>query len=1226
MKFLLPLSSEQISQSRFIYNIDGPSPQEIAAMTPAEVVDRLITSAEVNEEMQFLLVDSLISQLGDASDANLGRLADLMMIGETPTDRMNRDTIVARLRVLIDAYEEGDLDPAEAEPIVAVAPEVSPTALSAPNIDPDGTILARFEAMNPASRPMQRLIQRVNRLLERQAEEDPEGYEAQKEALIAYFENGLDTMDSNGSNFVDEGELNTFSEGLTTLARSIQQGTFEAPQVEVVDRETPVAQAVPLDMTTGAPLAMPENPADLLPPAATEDIEAVETFAGDTVLTEETSTHLETFLSNTPVNRSRFMSELISTLDYALDELPDANHQDFQRLINHYLQTELSFRTDRYNDGIDEIDLAAWTETFEARLTSFIENPESMNAYLIQNPILPDAVGEALTETNMRDLYEESGVYDLVLASIPEEADAVLRLAVSEEMSPERLQEMAQLIGMMNASIQQAQARIEAYPQFDHTYAEISIRELSEIKDRVLRGYNILNNPADLSDVNQRINGINNIVEAFVEQDVSALDTVEKQEQHQRLTDFLDSFETRFGNRSPEIISQARQHLLVGEIDQAIAALEPIIEHDLRRNWGNFLSSFQISHAEMGDQETIITAQLIANSDEALFQAIRYINEFDGAGEVARESLVTNDEAVSNHVVGYVEENKANFMESAQARVTQTLAHLEANDPVQFNLLSQQIENEGGMEALVDSFATEMAAIEGFEDYVSNNHRNNDNPELMELYANMEGYGLAFSDSTADIAGGALIGLITSGPVFYRGILQGVAKAGARIPTRQALAAQGRAFLRSESSGLGARTAAEASTTQMAKVGATAGFSRNTLNAFRISLNNLRSPSAIRQSLQRSFAAQIDDGARIIANFSDETLETIARAARRPGNGLNEALNRAVQVTRTQLDEAGRVVANTVEEVLPAAATVTERSMYNLGLSLGRIHGLSTRAVQNIVQQTQSLGRAALNTSDDLAARAAARSALLRTVQTLPRAQQVAVASALGTAGYLVSPDFSDISFGSPVQAATTDPAPVRLEPSALPTVDLGGDGVPTIDTAPAPLTDAIETLPMQRSISVTATNLRFRSKPSLEGEIVGQFNPDSALQIVNEDPVTADGYVWQKVTDQDGNEGYIAIEDENQSVQYAIINEYQGEAPDWAFTHPVNISSRISFRTGPGTGNDRVGYIDAGSEGVMSTGRTHIENGYVWAEVQNSDGGKGWMALSTEDGNRTYAELEDPS
>jgi hypothetical protein len=1649
MKFLLQRLPEQISKSRFIYSVEGPTPQEIASMTPAEVVDRLTNSAEVNDQMQFMLVESLVSQLGETSDANLGRLADLMMIGEMPTDTMNRDAIVARLRVLIDAYEEGELDPtvepsaAASGPIIdATDPvvDVAPETLSVPNIDPEGSILTRFEVMRPASRNMQDLIRRVNRVLERQVTRNPEGYEAGRSAIIAYFEAGLNTMDTNTNGFVDDAEFEAFSAGLTPLVRSVQDGSFVPPQAEVTAEPVltggaadpaPAAEPIVADAATPAPLAAAAT--GITPDPAV--VESAETLPVSRELSANVQNEMRTIYEAHGLGD--FFEQHVERLEQSFRYLREdadlaAAMPALERYVTNALRTATrnSHATRQDSENLLR-DMNILTQSsFRNFVRTFRNDPNQVAAtYLNDTPEIAltalasveDRSASAQLIERGEDPAQVATFIRILEQGLAADRGPLLNLILTENMSLAQAMEMAELVGEINRAMEPLLYTDRLSGAAGGSLEATRLRSLRNYKTQILAGTFEYENNQSRAHLRNLIGGTQEITEAFVPA-VEITDETQLQ-QAGNLTTLLDSLITQEGGdggNHRDLITAVRTALRTGDIEAAITNIQPILEDNLSAWFEMEKGLYARAQVGTGEHQTVVidefgsteereimrdmTASDIANSDTHLATYLRFTRDTQAAARVTAEALqaegAPDESAALADVRGEISaavnpENLAQFEAQAQIQVQTLLEAVRASGNQVKIAAFQDFLAQGGEAQLVQGFQENLAVVGALESYIQN-HQGQELPAIVEMYDDMMGISPdEWSDAevrqgwdNAMMASMLLPGIGFGGYILRGGQLALRGLNGA-VKVRSALQAGGtmlRATLGfSDEAGrlaalstalnsgddigrlMAAARTAGTSTDEVYRAALSAGSSMDDIYATAGSMDEFlrigthagnRSQELLRFAMQNgasmeamatlagssddlvllalnagrsmdeiyAAAGNMDDFIRLAVQATDRsdevlrfvmqngaaiehiatlggTFDDIARVATQSGR-LDEALTYGLQSGTATIDDLFRAGANMddvlrnaqqaswsadnllamavngntsvdrIVEVSRALSRINQTSMDDVliravtqgGESLngvrmveviraaggnvdelmkvaqaqgvprsslsiiGRAAGHSDEVITNIlsttppnvmdnlalqgaghfddagsliddglglVDNTTPLGgnvvpirpniprpqhglldNALISGADELATvprnfeiqgrtfargerviyetaggarsemyvlgrsadggviltgtpldealmRAATSDEIYRAANTRPNTFAIRTDAAVGRVTQFGDEAAVGLSRGAPAAATLSDeaaaavaartaaevPAGSRVismgrarelfRSMALPanlvddlgprlaamrsgvansaddfmntyrglplaqqrTIQLGllAGATPLIlsllpenflasplqaeETEPdevvspgvvAPnltaldpattLEDAIETLPTQRSISVTATNLRFRSTPSLNGDIVGQFNPDSPLQIADEDPITAEGYVWQKVIDADGNEGYIAVEDEAQTVQYAVINEFQGEEPDWAFTTPVSISSRISFRTGPGTNNDRVGYIDAGSEGIMSTGRTHIENGYIWAEVQNSNDDKGWIALSSEDESRTYAELDTPS
>lgn len=176
----------------------------------------------------------------------------------------------------------------------------------------------------------------------------------------------------------------------------------------------------------------------------------------------------------------------------------------------------------------------------------------------------------------------------------------------------------------------------------------------------------------------------------------------------------------------------------------------------------------------------------------------------------------------------------------------------------------------------------------------------------------------------------------------------------------------------------------------------------------------------------------------------------------------------------------------------------------------------------------------------------------------------------------------------------------------------------------PVPVVGGILTVGEPARITA-AGGLNIRQAPSTAGVLVTRLGFGQRLSVL-EGPVSADGYIWWKLDDGQGNVGWAAQGDGAEEWLSAQIGAAQ----------PVNRSPRVgdrvrvtmdagqllTVRTVPGTDAVVATQVPNGSEFTVLAG-PQSANGYFWFQIRSDDGRvEGWAADGS-DGKRWLSPLE---
>ena len=200
----------------------------------------------------------------------------------------------------------------------------------------------------------------------------------------------------------------------------------------------------------------------------------------------------------------------------------------------------------------------------------------------------------------------------------------------------------------------------------------------------------------------------------------------------------------------------------------------------------------------------------------------------------------------------------------------------------------------------------------------------------------------------------------------------------------------------------------------------------------------------------------------------------------------------------------------------------------------------------------------------------------------------------------------------------TNTPVPI-IEPTATFTPEV----VPPTAT-PVPVVGGTLTVGQPARVEVPG-GLNIRQAPSTAGVLVTRLGFGVRLSVL-EGPTSADGYIWWKVDDGQGNVGWGAQGDGTDE----WISPQVGEA------QPVNRSPKVgdrvrvtmeagqllTIRTVPGTSAATVTKVNIGAEFTVLAGPQSAD-GYFWFQIRSDDGATDGWAADGSDGKRWLSPLE---
>jgi len=192
-----------------------------------------------------------------------------------------------------------------------------------------------------------------------------------------------------------------------------------------------------------------------------------------------------------------------------------------------------------------------------------------------------------------------------------------------------------------------------------------------------------------------------------------------------------------------------------------------------------------------------------------------------------------------------------------------------------------------------------------------------------------------------------------------------------------------------------------------------------------------------------------------------------------------------------------------------------------------------------------------------------------------------------------------------PGQGGAATPTPGLV----LPTATLPPQPTATFTPTPLPGTAIVVGAPVRIA---APGGLNLRESASTSGPIITRLGFGQVVTVVD-GPVTADGFTWWKVDDQQGNVGWVAEGDGEDEWLTPRIGEAQpvNRAPRVGDRVRVTMDpgQQLSVRALPGTDAPLVTRVNAGDEFTVVAGPQSAD-GFIWYQIRSDDGSvEGWAA-----------------
>ena len=211
-----------------------------------------------------------------------------------------------------------------------------------------------------------------------------------------------------------------------------------------------------------------------------------------------------------------------------------------------------------------------------------------------------------------------------------------------------------------------------------------------------------------------------------------------------------------------------------------------------------------------------------------------------------------------------------------------------------------------------------------------------------------------------------------------------------------------------------------------------------------------------------------------------------------------------------------------------------------------------------------------------------------------------------------------------PPPAAVPVETPIPEQPA--PTAPSTPAPIPTETPVPSPSPTIVVRNPLtigeQARITVIG-GLNMREQPTVRSENITLVAQDKRI-LVLEGPVSADGYIWWKVDDSQGNVGWVAGgqgEEAWISAQVGVARPVD-RSPIVGDRVVVSLVGELTVRALPGIGSAVVARATTNETFTVVAG-PQAADGYFWYQIRSDDGQlEGWAADGRE-GERWLSPLE---
>lgn len=201
----------------------------------------------------------------------------------------------------------------------------------------------------------------------------------------------------------------------------------------------------------------------------------------------------------------------------------------------------------------------------------------------------------------------------------------------------------------------------------------------------------------------------------------------------------------------------------------------------------------------------------------------------------------------------------------------------------------------------------------------------------------------------------------------------------------------------------------------------------------------------------------------------------------------------------------------------------------------------------------------------------------------------------------------------SPVAPATTTTteAPVILSEQTTPATAI------PVNTAPAAATSTAK--------YIAGTKVNLREQASTSANTLIRLQKDTAVTVIDPNPVSADGYTWVKIQTPEGVVGFVASSFLRDGAAVATTataaTTTTTPAATATATTPTDatavattgsakiIGTGVSFRTQPSTQGPLITTLSADNAFTVLESKSVTADGYSWTKIRTAQGTVGWVA-----------------
>jgi len=150
---------------------------------------------------------------------------------------------------------------------------------------------------------------------------------------------------------------------------------------------------------------------------------------------------------------------------------------------------------------------------------------------------------------------------------------------------------------------------------------------------------------------------------------------------------------------------------------------------------------------------------------------------------------------------------------------------------------------------------------------------------------------------------------------------------------------------------------------------------------------------------------------------------------------------------------------------------------------------------------------------------------------------------------------------------------------------------------------------------TINGDNINIRRSPSLSGTLVSRGMSGTTVELLDNNPIKADGYSWMHIRLRDGQEGWVAANFLGSPKQVAPPAVGPGKTPVAPPVAPSSssktssiVGSDINIRSLPSTQGKIVGRVSAPAQVTLLPNKPVKQGGYTWHAIKLSNGTQGWI------------------